>query len=192
MRLTGSLLVLFTALANGQSPANARYSREQTAARLRADLANLKDVRAAGSPSLIRECQTARNGSDQMVSTLPAFACRVASDFLLAESQPPHFPARAFSFNLVNVLAGRELEPGALSFLANALVDAMAIADRSVEARVLVSDSPAFRDAAMRSYVAMEALGVNSDRARMLIADFVRSAEALSRPPIEPIPPTHP
>jgi hypothetical protein len=191
MRPAAFLVVLFAALANAQGPGKDGVSREQAVVRLNSDLANLQDVRANGGILSIRECLTTNNRGAQRPEECGPFD-RVAADLSLAAGQPRHFPPQGLSFTLVNALAGRELEPGALSFLANALVDAVAIANRSAEARVFVSDSGAFRDSVVRSYVALEALGVDSDRATRLIGNFVRSAESLSRPrDFVPIPPAY-
>lgn len=190
MRLVTCLLRVLAAVASAQSPGDASYSRELAVAHLSADLANLKTL--PRGPLLRSQCPV-RDPKVQRPEECGPLD-RVREDLTLGrDPRSIHLPTGGLAYNLVDALAGRELEPDALSLLSNSFVDAIAIADRAVEVRTRASSSQAFRDSVMRAYAAMFALGVDRNRAERFLGTFVREAEQFSRPPdFVPIPPARP
>jgi hypothetical protein len=189
MRLLACLLTTFAAVASAQSQPGVAYSRETIVNRLKTDLAGLKDFHPDTGLPRVSQCLQLGN---QVVEACEPFR-RVVADLALIPSRPRRFPVEILSLNLINALAGRELEPVSLSLLSNSLVDAVAIADRAVSAHTPVSRSSAFRDSVTQMYTALVALGVDEARAETLVRNFMRNAEQLSRPPeIVPIPPGQP
>jgi hypothetical protein len=191
MRLVICLLTLFPAVGLAQQSNDITYDRELIVSRLNFDLARLKTV--SSDPSLLIRCRIASDRSAPRPDAC-APADRVRDDLaLIHPRRTRQYPPEILSMNLIRVLAGRELEPDALSLLASSLVDAVTIADRAIEVRRSVSGSRPFHNSVMQVYTGLLALGIERNRAENFLSNFVRSAETLSKPPdFEPIPNARP
>ncbi len=182
------LLAVFAACASAQNPAAANGNGELAVLRLHVDLAGLKTF-PAGDGAMRRRCRMRRDHSSGRPAECESID-RVADDLSLVVGGSSRYPIQMLAVQMANVLAGHELAPDALSLLAGSLVDLVAIADRSAEARTPVSASPAFRDSLIRAYAALVALGIGEMRAETFLWVFAQNAENMSRrPAFEPIPP---
>jgi hypothetical protein len=185
MKLIVCLLPVVAVVANAQS-----FDRDLVVNRLSADLANLKIIPADSSFSLVRGCLPPRHPTAPRPEECGPLD-RVREDLdLIHASQRQHFPSLGLAYNLLNSLAGRELDPVPLSVFTNSLVDALVVADHAIEVRTRASGSREFRDSVMRAYTALMALGLEKRDAELILGNLVRNAEQWSRPPdFIPIPP---
>ena len=185
------LPLILAALAGAQNVPDADYSRERVILRLNMDLANLAAVPADASSRLFVRCLSGRG------APAPAECSRyhqIVEDLWLVPGRKPRYP-HSFSMltsDLMPLLAGHDLEPGALFALTNSLVDMVAITNESTAVHEHVSSSGPFRDSMIRARNALLGLGVPRRSAEFLLLKFAANAERWSEPPkIEDIPPAY-
>jgi hypothetical protein len=192
MRTTSCILLVFATLtgAIAQTSTEPVLTREQIVRQLNHDLTNLPTIAPAANGGMaLLQCKL--HERDVQPSEQCELVDRLVYDFSLVGGGQRVFTG--LSINLIQALAGREVEPDALSLLTSSLVDAVAIADQSIRALKPVSDSRAFRDSVMRSYSAMFALGLPEKLAEGILGNFVRNVDRLSGPhDVRPIPPARP